>query len=951
MSELLDKKDLTRWNRAGLERFRYVDGNAVTYLETLRLLMKQAFTESGVNQWSALDTEIPVPTSETAAEKRSRWQAQYKAERRDYAWEILRTYARSTHVLMEYVDTYANENFLRTATEWENVKRLVEMIDYHPNPPASAETPIVLIAKEGLSGTVEKGFAFKNKPVDGSKPAIFETLSDIDVDVALNTLKAKDWNKSQNLFSYDATSRSATFELAEPTENVSVGTLGVLVIEPEDDDSFGIAVTVTEVADTQLTLYGETLYTSIPSSLTDFQVRLLLKPEEKREPLISGSQVIELSEGHGLSIGAVISWYASGWKVAKVLDLEGNRVRLSSNAPYIGEEIYTADFAVKDYHSFPSGSEYGIILPTHRDNLRKNNALWDQNLNSVSDSNHNHGTYGYELDFFASSTRDRLYYVPEREPVATVTDRNIQDWTFTGKSKKFKSGDWLVAQNDSLENAYRATQIEEIIEHSDSFDIVPDRTVTNVEVVHGLFSVELKPKDYDKNHQPIFLTDSVYRSDINSTIPLDLDSYSDLLAPGRQIMLVGKLSALALTVKAVDTDNELLVVEPAIPGSEKSSTGETDNFTRYDSVLYVNVVNSGHGETHNKIILGSGDATKTNQSFHLDVNDISFVADSKLSSGVRADLAVKVDNRTYTQVSTLIDSEPEDPHFVVQMREDSTLDIEFGDGTLGRRLPSGTNNIVVVYRTGTGLAGNLSAYSLEKTVKPHYLIESVAQPILASGGNDMESAESMREHAPSSVLTLERAVSVTDFSNLAQANSSVWQAKAVMQQPALSRSNKVNVAIVPAGGGDLGSLSETIASTLNEHCLPGVSVTVLRYQAILLALTIIVNVKTDEYDIDEVELAVKQKIATDFSLKNASLGKPFYRSQIIQSVESVTGVENCQCQILDSFIDEYGATVKPDSVALSLNGYVKRISPSWNQLVYFESSTSALNLTMQTFVP
>ena len=67
MSALHKKQDLTRWNRSGLSRIRYVDGNAVTYLEALRLAMRDAFTAAdGTNQWAALDTAIPELPDETA---------------------------------------------------------------------------------------------------------------------------------------------------------------------------------------------------------------------------------------------------------------------------------------------------------------------------------------------------------------------------------------------------------------------------------------------------------------------------------------------------------------------------------------------------------------------------------------------------------------------------------------------------------------------------------------------------------------------------------------------------------------------------------------------------------------------------------------------------------------------------------------------------------------------
>ena len=70
MSNLIKKTDLTRWNRSGLKRFRYVDGNAITYLEALRLAMRRAFSDAaGNNQWQELETAIPVPAAETAAER------------------------------------------------------------------------------------------------------------------------------------------------------------------------------------------------------------------------------------------------------------------------------------------------------------------------------------------------------------------------------------------------------------------------------------------------------------------------------------------------------------------------------------------------------------------------------------------------------------------------------------------------------------------------------------------------------------------------------------------------------------------------------------------------------------------------------------------------------------------------------------------------------------------
>ena len=37
------RSDITRWNRAGLRRFQYVDANAATYLEELRVRLAERF--------------------------------------------------------------------------------------------------------------------------------------------------------------------------------------------------------------------------------------------------------------------------------------------------------------------------------------------------------------------------------------------------------------------------------------------------------------------------------------------------------------------------------------------------------------------------------------------------------------------------------------------------------------------------------------------------------------------------------------------------------------------------------------------------------------------------------------------------------------------------------------------------------------------------------------------
>ncbi len=209
------RKDLTRWNRAGLSRFRYIDGNAIEYLEALRLQLHEKFGDSETGPCAWLNPAEKTPANEKAAESENLTERQerlsrrqerivdfYHQDRRDWAWEISRTFARACHVLTEHTNAYANEAYLGTATQWDHIRRLVEMLDYHPAPPASATTLLAFIAKdngtdgENQTAVVPKGFQVKHSPENGGAKIIFETLQDLNIDPALNGLRPKGWNQS-----------------------------------------------------------------------------------------------------------------------------------------------------------------------------------------------------------------------------------------------------------------------------------------------------------------------------------------------------------------------------------------------------------------------------------------------------------------------------------------------------------------------------------------------------------------------------------------------------------------------------------------------------------------------------------------------------------------------------------------------------------------------------------
>jgi len=118
-------------------------------------------------------------------------------------------------VLGDHIDAFANESYLATATQWESLRRLVALVDYHPAPPASAFTNLVLVAKPGASGTVPPGFA-----VSAATPGAqitFETIEALVIESALNELRPEGFDRNPEVLAGN------TLELDGQVDGLALG--------------------------------------------------------------------------------------------------------------------------------------------------------------------------------------------------------------------------------------------------------------------------------------------------------------------------------------------------------------------------------------------------------------------------------------------------------------------------------------------------------------------------------------------------------------------------------------------------------------------------------------------------------------------------------------------------------------------------------------------------------
>jgi predicted phage baseplate assembly protein len=116
------------------------------------------------------------------------------------------------------------------------------------------------------------------------------------------------------------------------------------------------------------------------------------------------------------------------------------------------------------------------------------------------------------------------------------------------------------------------------------------------------------------------------------------------------------------------------------------------------------------------------------------------------------------------------------------------------------------------YRTGNGTAGNVGAGALWHIQSTDAAIVGVRNPLPARGGVDPETAEQVRQRAPSAFRTQERAVTEADYAEVTERDPRVQQAKATLRWT--GSWHTVFLAVDPLGGR---ALDPVVASQLEAH--------------------------------------------------------------------------------------------------------------------------------------
>lgn len=186
----------------------------------------------------------------------------------------------------------------------------------------------------------------------------------------------------------------------------------------------------------------------------------------------------------------------------------------------------------------------------------------------------------------------------------------------------------------------------------------------------------------------------------------------------------------------------------------KNCTGlETDEHGNY---LYKVLIE--HGNTVNSDIVGTSNGTAY-QEFLL--SNTPIIVDS-----LKVYVQSEYDIEEWERVDNFVDSDTTSKQYMIEVTENDQVKIMFGSGISGAIPPRYEDGISASYRIGGGDIGNVSLESItEMTSKPAIIIDTMNVEQVQVG-KEKETIEEAKIHAPLSLRTLWRAVTLQDYEDL-----------------------------------------------------------------------------------------------------------------------------------------------------------------------------------------
>ena len=344
-------------------------------------------------------------------------------------------------------------------------------------------------------------------------------------------------------------------------------------------------------------------------------------------------------------------------------------------------------------------------------------------------------------------------------------------------------------------------------------------------------------------------------------------------------------------------------LDPPLP-----STFASHHFPLENPVVTVfgNMIEATQGKTQKDTVLGNGDSRQTFQTFQLPKSPITWLNAWGVTPPEVPELEIYVDGIRWDRVSSFFGTGPDQTVYIVRQDSEERSFVQFGDGTTGKRLPSGIKNVIARYRTGTGAFGPLEEGVKVQAAGKLKELQQVHLPGIVSGGSLPEAAENAKSTAPGRVRSLNRLVALEDFETEALSIPGVDLASA--SWGLVENSPAVLITLLMETGREKEFLEvQEILQAMNRcrgpQRYPVVVVEGKRSYVFLSLKVSLVPGFLEEPVMKEVReaLGVLGNDASDqgsglFSLASRSFGQPAYANRVEGVVQNIDGVRQVKVQ-------------------------------------------------------
>ena len=788
---------------------------------------------------------------------------------------LLDAWATVLDVLTFYQERIANEVYLRTATELQSILELAREIGYELGPGAAAGTDLVftLEAAPGAPESVRLGAGVKVQSIPGQDelPQIFETIEEIEARPVWNGLQARLTQPelpalgAKEIFLQGVATNLRPGDLVLFVGNERIADAGserwdarrLTVVEPdrahavtrvawEDGLGYQLSGHVIEPSQDNVKVYALRQRAGLfGNNAPDW----LAMPDQLRGRYVSGGGGTEWPHMSLQHVGAGTGSNPAGDIFLDALYPQivvGSWVLLARPDPAYPKrgywELYQVTTALED-----SRTDFTMSAKTTRLTLSGENLIGE----------------------FDAALRQTIVYGQSEQ--LQIAEAPLTDPVQGDEVELLEAAPRLAAGRSLVVSGKRAR-------------IAVRDGVSGLVLVDGSTTVKLNPGDVLETLAPfapqpdgsrIWTLDNLRGT--QGTVQASADAF--VLAPVPAD--AETLSESARTGPPLTEDDEQQTL--------KLAASLANAYDRETLRIAANVAAATHGESKAEV-LGSGDASTPFQQFELKNAPVTYVPSTD-PSGSTTTLSVRVNDVLWHEVRALYGHEPRDRVYVAQTGADGKQTVEFGDGQTGARLPTGTENVSASYRVGLGLGGEVAAGKLSLLLSHPLGVKSVTNPFAATGAADAETLDRAREHAPLTVLTFERIVSLQDFADFAAAFAGVGKAQATWLWDGESRLVQLTVA---ADNGDPLSPSSLTYQNLTQAIRasgdPRARVHVDPYERLTFALEANVFVNAD-HEPGKVLAAVTAELQERFSFEQRAFGQSVAQSDVMASVNQVEGVD------------------------------------------------------------